>query len=191
MPEKQLELSKRNAFFKDPFFQDMVGGMGDGLEKRLAEFSARSMGVAGAGLNEAAHNIQVSASNDKFQIQLELPGFAPEDFGLKTKDDIIIVEAVHEVLNEDGSTDSRRFTKEFKMPGGVVAEQLSSTYSGSGIPMVSAPRVISAPEGAQVSEAMKAQSQAFVTYSFILYFENSIHNSIRAFQWNCQPIVNR
>merc|ERR1711874_370134 len=163
MPEKQLELSKRNAFFKDPFFQDMVGGMGDGLEKRLAEFSARSMGVAGAGLNEAAHNIQVSASNDKFMIQLELPGFAPEDFGLKTKDDIIIVEAVHEGQTEDGSTDSRRFTKEFKMPAGVVTEKLSSTYSGTGILTVSAPRVISAPEGAQVSEAMKAQSQAFVT----------------------------
>merc|ERR1712179_847648 len=163
MPEKQLELSKRNAFFKDPFFQDMVGGMGDGLEKRLAEFSARSMGVAGAGLNEAAHNIQVSASNDKFMIQLELPGFAPEDFGLKTKDDIIIVEAVHEAQTEDGSTDSRKFTKEFKMPAGVVTEKLASTYSGTGILTVSAPRVISAPEGAQVSEAMKAQSQAFVT----------------------------
>merc|ERR1711970_389984 len=163
MPEKQLELSKRNAFFKDPFFQDMVGGMGDGLEKRLAEFSARSMGVAGAGLNEAAHNIQVSASNDKFMIQLELPGFAPEDFGLKTKDDIIIVEAVHESKNEDGSTDSRKFTKEFKMPAGVITEKLASTYSGTGILNVSAPRVIEAPEGAQVSEAMKAQSQAFVT----------------------------
>merc|ERR1711942_288470 len=163
MPEKQLELSKRNAFFKDPFFQDMAGGMGDGLEKRLAEFSARSMGVAGAGLNEAAHNIQVSASNDKFMIQLELPGFAPEDFGLKTKDDIIIVEAVHEAQTEDGSTDSRKFTKEFKMPAGVVTEKLASTYSGTGILTVSAPRVISAPEGAQVSEAMKAQSQAFVT----------------------------
>jgi len=156
-------LSKRNAFFKDPFFQDMVGGMGEGLEKRLAEFSARSMGVAGAGLNEAAHNIQVSASNDKFMIQLELPGFAPEDFGLKTKDDIIIVEAVHDAKTEDGSTDTRKFTKEFKMPAGVVTEQLSSTYSGTGILTVSAPRVVSAPEGAQVSEAMKAQSQAYVT----------------------------
>jgi len=163
MPEKQLELSKRNAFFKDPFFQDMVGGMGEGLEKRLAEFSARSMGVAGAGLNEAAHNIQVSASNDKFMIQLELPGFAPEDFGLKTKDDIIIVEAIHDAKTEDGSTDTRKFTKEFKMPAGVVTEQLSSTYSGTGILTVSAPRVVSAPEGAQVSEAMKAQSQAYVT----------------------------
>jgi len=121
------------------------------------------MGVAGAGLGEAAHNIQVSASNDKFQIQLELPGFAPEDFSLKTKDDIIIVEAVHESKNEDGSSNSRKFTKEFKMPAGVVTEQLASTYSGAGILTVSAPRVIEAPEGAEVSEAMKAQSQAFVT----------------------------
>ena len=163
MPEKQLELSKRNAFFKDPFFQDMVSGVGDGLEKRLAEFSARSMGVSGAGLNEAAHNIQVSASNDKFMIQLELPGFSPEDFSLKTKDDIIIIEAVHNTKTEDGSSSDRTFTKEFKMPSGVVTEKLSSTYSGAGILTISAPRVISAPEGAQVSEAMKAQSQAFVT----------------------------
>merc|ERR1719410_998152 len=141
----------------------MQGSMRDGLKNQLAEFSARSMGVAGAGLNEAAHNIQVSASNDKFQIQLELPGFAPEDFSLKTKDDIIIVEAVHEAKNEDGSTDSRKFSKEFKMPGGVASEKLASTYSGAGILTVSAPRAIQAPEGAQVSEAMKAQSQAFVT----------------------------
>merc|ERR1712061_153572 len=163
MSEKQLELSKRSAFFSDPFFADLKDSMGAGLERRLAEFSARAMGVAGAGLGEAAHNIQVSASNDKFQIQLELPGFAPEDFSLKTKDDIIIVEAVHESKNEDGSSNSRKFTKEFKMPGGVVTEQLASTYSGAGILTVSAPRVIEAPEGAEVSEAMKAQSQAFVT----------------------------
>ena len=164
MPEKQLQLSKRNAFFSDPFFADLRSGLDENLERRLAEFSARSMGLAGgAGLNEAAHNIQVSASNDKFQVQLELPGFAPEDFSLKTKDDIVIVDAVHDAKNEDGSSDTRRFTREFKMPAGVVREQLSSTYSGKGILTVSAPRVLSAPEGAQISEAMKAQSQAFVT----------------------------
>merc|ERR1711881_15246 len=92
-----------------------------------------------------------------------LPGFAPEDFSLKTKDDIIIVEALHNTKSEDGSTNTRQFSKEFKMPGGVVSEQLASTYSGTGILTVSAPRVIQAPEGAEVSEAMKAQSQAFVT----------------------------
>merc|ERR1712079_279181 len=151
------------GFFKDPFFQDLRSGLDDGLEKRLAEFSARSLGLSGAGLGEAAHNIQVSASNEKFMIQLELPGFSPEDFSLKTKDDIIIIEASHNTKTDDGSTDTRKFTKEFKMPSGVATDQLGSTYSGAGILTISAPRSISAPEGAQVSEAMKAQSQAYVT----------------------------
>merc|ERR1739838_58915 len=154
MPEKQLELSRRNAFFADPFFADLRSCLGDELEKRLAEFSARTLGLAGAGLSEAAHNIQV---------QLELPGFAPEDFSLKTKDNLIIVEAVHEAKNDDGSSKMRKFSKQFKMPAGVVTEKLVSTYSGEGVLSVEASRVISAPEGAQVSEAMKAQSQAFVT----------------------------
>merc|ERR1712045_845941 len=78
-------------------------------------------------------------------------------------DDIVIIEAVHDAKTDDGSSDTRKFTKEFKMPAGVVTDKLSSTYSGTGILTISAPRVISAPEGAQVSEAMKAQSQAFVT----------------------------
>ena len=69
MQEKQLELSRREAFFQDPFFADMQGSMRDGLKNQLAEFSARSMGVAGAGLNEAAHNIQV-ASTHKHMIGL-------------------------------------------------------------------------------------------------------------------------
>merc|ERR1711892_110470 len=165
MPEKLLELSKRSAFFKDPFFSDIRDGMlgGSELEKRLSEFSAKTMGLSGAGLGEAAHNVQVSVNNDKFQVQLELPGFSPEDFTLKTKDDVILLEAVHETKNEDGSTQTRNFSKEIKMPAGVQSEQLGSTYSGQGILTITAPRVIDAPEGAEVSEAMKAQSQAFVT----------------------------
>merc|ERR1712165_687404 len=105
----------------------------------------------------------LSASNEKFMIQLELPGFSPEDFSLKTKDDVIIIEAKHNAKTDDGSTDTRHFTKEFKMQSGVATDQLGSTYSGAGILTISAPRSIAAPEGAQVSEAMKAQSQAYVT----------------------------
>ena len=67
------------------------------------------------------------------------------------------MEAVHEAKNEDGSTDSRRFSKEFKMPGGVASEKLASTYSGAGILTVSAPRAIQAPEGAQVTKKQLLQ----------------------------------
>ena len=38
-------------------------------------------------------------------VQLELPGFSPEDFALKTKDDIILLEAVHQASG-DGDTES-------------------------------------------------------------------------------------
>ena len=191
MQEKQLQLSRRDGFFKDPFFADLQGGMRDGLERQLAEFSARSMGVAGAGLNEAAHNIQVSASNDKFQIQLELPGFAPEDFALKTKDDIIIVEAVHEAMNEDGSTDSRKFSKEFKMPAGVVTERLASTYSGAGILTVSAPRTIQAPEGAEVRlQASRVPSHRQRRVFLCQLFPRSNADCLSELWWNlgiCPP----
>ena len=38
-------------------------------------------------------------------VQLELPGFLPEDFSLKTKDDLIVLEAVHQAKG-DGDTES-------------------------------------------------------------------------------------
>ena len=76
MPEKQLDLSRKNAFFSDPFFNDLRAGMGGDLEKRLAEISARSMGLAGAGLavqedgravRRAAHGTTVASEETMSQ----------------------------------------------------------------------------------------------------------------------------
>merc|ERR1719411_1596756 len=95
-------------------------------------------------------------------IQLELPGFLPEDFSLKTKDNVILLEAVHEG-KADGESTSRKFVKEFKVPEGVVQDQLQSSYSSEGILTIQAPRKINAPEGAEVQEAMAAASKAYTT----------------------------
>merc|ERR1711963_567512 len=105
--------------------------------------------------------LQVTASNDKFMVQLELPGFAPEDFSLKTKDDVIVLEAVHESAAEEST--SRKYVKELKLPEGVLRDQLASSYSADGILTISAPREIKAPEGAEVKESMAAASKAFTT----------------------------
>merc|ERR1712001_713326 len=99
--------------------------------------------------------------NDKFMVQLELPGFAPEDFSLKTKDDVIVLEAIHDSKGEEST--SRKYVKELKMPEGVSRDQLASSYSADGILTISAPRVIKAPEGAEVSESMAAASKAYTT----------------------------
>jgi len=129
------------------------------LHKKLDVFKQKSL--LGVGKSEAAHNLQVTASNDKFMVQLELPGFAPEDFSLKTKDDVIVLEAVHDSKGEEST--SRKYVKELKMPEGVLRDQLASSYSADGILTISAPRVIKAPEGAEVSESMAAASKAYTT----------------------------
>jgi len=157
---RQLQLAKRENFFSDPLFKDIWSFEDNDLQKKLEAFKNKSA-LAVPGKADTAHNLQVSCSNDKFMIQLELPGFLPEDFSLKTKDDIILLEAVHEGKG-DGST-SRKFVKEFKVPEGVVKDQLQSSYSSEGILTIHAPRKINAPEGAEVQEAMAAASKAYTT----------------------------
>merc|ERR1711953_1029586 len=158
---RQLQLAKRENFFSDPLFKDIWSSEDNDLQKRLELFKNKSA-LAVPGKNEAAHNLQVSCSNDKFMVQLELPGFNPEDFSLKTKDNVIVLEAVHEGKS-DGESTSRKFVKEFKVPEGVIQDQLQSSYSSEGILTIHAPRKINAPEGAEVSEAMSAASKAFTT----------------------------
>jgi len=156
---RNLQLARRETFFNDPFFADIMSLQDNDLHKKLDVFKQKSL--LGVGKAEAAHNLQVTASNDKFMVQLELPGFAPEDFSLKTKDDVIVLEAIHE-SNEEEST-SRKYVKELKMPEGVQRDQLASSYSAEGILTISAPRVIKAPEGAEVKESMAAASKAYTT----------------------------
>ena len=49
------------------------------------------------------------------------------------------------------------------MPAGVDPSQLTSSYSATGILSIQAPRTLTAPDGATVSEAMAAQSKAYTT----------------------------
>jgi len=156
---RNLQLARRETFFNDPFFADIMSLQDNDLHKRLDVFKQKSL--LGVGKAEAAHNLQVTASNDKFMVQLELPGFAPEDFSLKTKDDVIVLEALHESNGEEST--SRKYVKELKMPEGVSTDQLASSYSAEGVLTISAPRVINAPEGAEVKESMAAASKAYTT----------------------------
>jgi len=156
---RNLQLARRETFFNDPFFADIMSLQDNDLHKKLDVFKQKSL--LGVSKGEAAHNLQVTASNDKFMVQLELPGFAPEDFSLKTKDDIIVLEALHESSGEEST--SRKYVKELKLPEGVCRDQLASSYSADGILTISAPRVIKAPEGAEVKESMAAASKAFTT----------------------------
>ena len=51
--------------------------------------------------------MQITVSNDRYLVQLELPGFAPEDFSLKSKGDAIILEAKHQGKAGDDEVTNR------------------------------------------------------------------------------------
>ncbi len=55
----------------------------------------------------------------------------------------------------------RKYHKEFHMPEGVQPEHIQSTYSSDGILTIEAPRVVTAPPGASVQEALAAKSKAY------------------------------
>ena len=99
---RNLQLARRETFFNDPFFADIMSLQDNDMHKKLDVFKQKSL--LGVSKGEAAHNLQVTASNDKFMVQLELPGFAPEDFSLKTKDDVIVLEALHESSAEESTS---------------------------------------------------------------------------------------
>ncbi|XP_040576579.1 uncharacterized protein [Lepeophtheirus salmonis] len=159
---RNVALTKKEDFFSDPFFSDLLTESDDSFQKRITVFKDKGGALAlSRGQPETAHNLQVSCSNDQFLIQLELPGFSPEDFTLKTRDDVVILEAIHSSQGEVST--SRRYEKEFKMPQGVLRDQLASAYTPEGVLTISAPRQIEAPEGATIAEAMTAGSQAYTT----------------------------
>lgn len=157
--QRNVQLSKRDAFLSDPFFSDILGESDDLFQKKLSCFKD---GTALAVRSDTAHNLQVSASNDQFLIQLELPGFRPDDFSLKTRDDVVVLEANHN-SGQDDVTTSRQYYKEFNLPQGTMRDQISSAYTSEGVLTISAPRKIDVPEGAELSESMTAASKAFTT----------------------------
>ena len=61
---RNLQLARRETFFNDPFFADIMSLQDSDMHKKLDVFKQKSL--LGIGKGEAAHNLQVTASNDKF-----------------------------------------------------------------------------------------------------------------------------
>ena len=108
MSGRQLALSKCDNFFSDPIFADILALEDTGLKSKLDLFKQHQLVAGGGGSGEEAHNLQVTASNDRFMIQLELPGFRPEEFSLKTRDDFIVLEANHKGNSDGGDEITER-----------------------------------------------------------------------------------
>ncbi|CAG4951834.1 unnamed protein product [Parnassius apollo] len=82
----------------------------------------------------------IKMEKDKFQINLDVQHFAPEEITVKTADDYVVVEAKHEEKKDEHGYISRQFTRKYALPEGTVSEDVISELSSDGILTITAPR---------------------------------------------------
>lgn len=81
---------------------------------------------------------------DGFQMSLDVQHFTPSEITVKTVENFIEVEAIHEEREDEHGNISRHFRRRYRLPEGFKAEDVVSSYSSDGILTVKVPPV--APE---------------------------------------------
>lgn len=92
----------------------------------------------------------IKTDKDKFQINLDVQHFSPEEISVKTSDGYVVIEAKHEEKEDEHGYVSRQFVRRYALPAGTESEDVVSQLSSDGILTVSAPRKVEAAKGERV-----------------------------------------
>nr|AMY63177.1 heat shock protein [Antheraea yamamai] len=84
----------------------------------------------------------IKADKDKFQVNLDVQHFTPEEISVKTADGYIVVEGKHEEKKDQHGYISRQFTRRYALPEGCTPETVESRLSSDGVLTVIAPRKV-------------------------------------------------
>ncbi|XP_023944408.1 protein lethal(2)essential for life [Bicyclus anynana] len=93
-------------------------------------------------LANAAREVEsnIKADKDKFQVNLDVQHFAPEEITVKTANGYIIVEGKHEEKKDEHGFISRQFVRRYALPEGCNPDTVQSKLSSDGVLTVTAPR---------------------------------------------------
>lgn len=86
----------------------------------------------------------IKRDKNKFQINLDVQHFAPEEITVKTVDGYVMIEGKHEEKKDEHGFISRQFTRRYMLPEGCNPELVQSKLSSDGVLSIIAPRA--APE---------------------------------------------
>ena len=82
----------------------------------------------------------VKADKDKFQVNLDVQQFKPDEINVKVVDKYVVVEGKHEEKQDEHGWISRQFTRKYLIPEQCNIEQVSSNLSSDGVLTITAPR---------------------------------------------------
>lgn len=82
----------------------------------------------------------VTFDKDKFQVNLDVQQFAPEEISVKVGDEGLTIEGKHEEKQDEHGFVSRHFVRRYRLPKGIELEKIESQLSSDGVLTITAPR---------------------------------------------------
>lgn len=82
----------------------------------------------------------IKVDKDKFQVNLDVQHFSPDEISVKIVDGYVVIEAKHEEKKDEHGYISRQFSRRYALPEGTEAENVISELSSDGILTITAPR---------------------------------------------------
>ncbi|XP_053617802.1 protein lethal(2)essential for life-like [Plodia interpunctella] len=94
-------------------------------------------------LNDVSTNI--TADDEKFQVNVDVQHFSPEEINVKVLNGQVVIEGKHEEKRDDHGYISRQFVRKYVLPQGCLPDTVESKLSSDGILTVTAPKVLALP----------------------------------------------
>lgn len=83
----------------------------------------------------------ISSDKNKFQLNLDVKHFSPDEISVKTADNYIIVEGKHEERKDEHGYISRQFKRRYALPNECNPEMVESKLSSDGVLTITAPKI--------------------------------------------------
>lgn len=82
----------------------------------------------------------IKSDKDKFQVNLDVQHFAPEEVTVKVIDNYVVVEGEHEERKDEHGFISRQFKRRYAIPEDCNPEAVESKLSSDGVLTITAPK---------------------------------------------------
>ncbi|KAJ8736001.1 hypothetical protein PYW08_006657 [Mythimna loreyi] len=138
-----------NFFSYSPFNQLMPRNFGPSFLnafRPLEEF-VKPMEQLTSAMNQLAVNSvgKITSDDEKFQVNVDVQHFAPEEINVKVVNGHVIVEGKHEEKEDEHGYISRQFVRRYALPQGCLPDTVESKLSSDGVLTVTAPKVLAMP----------------------------------------------
>ncbi|XP_053686971.1 protein lethal(2)essential for life-like [Sabethes cyaneus] len=87
----------------------------------------------------------VDLDHCRFQINLDVQQFSPDELSVRMVNDTVVVEGKHEEKQDEHGLVSRHFVRKYVLPSGHEPEDVVSSLSSDGVLTVTAPKKVEPP----------------------------------------------